>query len=255
MIVKMRGCFSASALKVEKQRSASVPRSGPLRSVVASGGSLNLLSNKPVELPDPGSIAKQAEKEHRDVRLSGLLEPEPAGRRKCRTQILKGVENGRTAFSGPLAARASCRVLPSYESSYEAPDSNSGGARTLRRASSFGGRPQPLPLPVAEDATLSPAIAKREVGSAPADAGRRSRRVRSFALEHEPGSRRGRVAPVGGLPLPPPSLAGKSLPSLSAQEFADLVAARGAFGDSHRVRGSSHGVAVFRLPGNAAQVL
>jgi hypothetical protein len=247
----MRGCFSASALKVEKQRSSSVPRSGPLRSVVASGGSLNLLSNKPVELPDPRSIAKQAEKEHRDVAAGRLLEPD----RKSRTQILKGVEKGRTAFSGPISARASSRVLPNYESSYEAPNSNSGGARTLRRTSSFGGRPQPLPLPVAEDATLSPATAKREVGSAPADAGRRSRRVRSFALEHEPGSRRGRVAPVGGLPLPPPSLAGKSHPSLSAQEFADLVAARGAFGDSHRVRDSSHGVAVFRLPGNAAQVL
>lgn len=247
------GCFSAS--KVEKQRAASAPRSGSLKRVIASKDALTLLSNKPVELPDPGKIINlRSENNHhwngaaapaaRSSRFSD--EPTPP-HPKARTEFLK---QGRKAFSGPLLhEKTASRLLPSYESSHER--SSSCGLRTLRRTTSFGGRPQPLPPPALVHA-------KRD------DVGRQ---VRSFTLDDSPGSwtaRRGRVAPVGGVPLPPPSLAGRMLTSVTAFESADLVgdsgAARGAFGDVHRSRvsGNSSGrmdATVFRLPGKVASAL
>ncbi|KAG0564204.1 hypothetical protein KC19_8G091900 [Ceratodon purpureus] len=299
----MMGCFSTSASRVEKQRSSSVPRSGPLRSVIASKDSLTLLANKPVELPDPGSIVsgRRLENEHWNVakaptvmrlsRFGDEVEASLPGSRKSRTQILKVVEEGRTAFSGPIVGgekyddmvgKRGSRLVPNYESSCEAPNSTSCDLRTLRRTTSFGGRPQPLPLPVTEVSQVAAKVnakanvkAKQEVYvplPAPEDAGRRSRRIRSFTLEDASGlrnARRGRVAPVGGLPLPPPSLTGKLLPSLTAQEFADLVAAtddfagaatpRGTFRDAHRTRvkdfsSESHARTVFRLRESAAHV-
>lgn len=243
---KMMGCFSTS--KVEKQRSWSAPRSGPLRSVIASKDSLGLLSNKPVELPDPRSIVsgRNLENEHGNGVESAAVRRLSRFDDEAGTQVVKRAEGGRKAFSGPLVGSAAHNEAmgarppgsrlqrPNYESSYEAPRLKSAGARALRRTTSFGGRPQPLPLPVTDETletletvaalgtlgTLAPAITKLEVRSPrrpPLDGTtRRSREVRSFKLEEGspgPWKKGGRVTPVAGLPLPPPSLASKLVPT------------------------------------------
>ena len=242
---KMMGCFSTS--KVEKQRSWSAPRSGPLRSVIASKDSLGLLSNKPVELPDPRSIVSGRNLENENgVESAAVRRLSRFGDEACGTQVVKRAEGGRKAFSGPLVSSAAHNEAmgarppgsrlqrPNYESSYEAPRLKSAGARALRRTTSFGGRPQPLPLPVTDEAletletvgalgtlgTLAPATTKPEVRSPrrpPLDGTtRRPREVRSFKLEEGSlGSwkKGGRVTPVAGLPLPPPSLGSKLVPT------------------------------------------
>jgi hypothetical protein len=223
------GCFSAP--KCEERRS---PRYTTGQRV-ASRDSFKLLANKPVELPDPRTIE--------------------GGR-------------GRSAFSGPLVGRnGEVEARTNY---FSADDGKRAGWRSLRRATSFGGRPQPLPLPAGEEA---PARARGIALPAPEDAVTRSSRARTFKLEDGPAgswsSRRGRVAPVGGLPLPPPKL----LPNLDAFEFREIQLATDDFAERLCLERSSLGAvfsarlkdatdsfdseidtAVLRLPENATQV-
>lgn len=228
------GCFSAS--KCEERRS---PRYTTGQRV-ASRDSFKLLANKPVELPDPRTIE--------------------GGRGEVRA---------RSAFSGPLVGRnGEVEARTNY---FSADDGKRAGWRSLRRATSFGGRPQPLPLPVpaGEEA---PARARGVALPAPEDAVTRSSRARTFKLEDGPAgswsSRRGRVAPVGGLPLPPPKL----LPNLDAFEFREIQLATDDFAERRCLERSSLGAvfsarlkdatdsfdseidtAVLRLPENATQ--
>jgi hypothetical protein len=80
-----------------------------------------------------------------------------------------------------------------------------------------------LPLPAPENATTS----------APTTS--------SFKLE---APRRGRAVAVGGLPLPPPSVASKLMPSLPAFEYRDLMVATDDFAESSCLERSTFG-AVF----------
>ncbi|KAG0601661.1 hypothetical protein M758_11G129800 [Ceratodon purpureus] len=222
------GCFSTP--KCEERGTGSLPRYG--RGLGREA--FSLLSNKPVELPDPRSLE--------------------AGRKVVVEGVRKG---GRSAFSGPLVrgnveVEARGAATANY---FSADDGKKVGLRSLRRATSFGGRPQPLPLPAGEE--TPPRRAKTLYLPAPEGDGRGvalpapeeamtrgagmtlfapSRGMRSFKLEDGAAgswsSRRGRVAPVGGLPLPPPSVASKLLPSVAAFEFREIQLATEDFAES-----------------------
>lgn len=228
------GCFA-------KHRSSSVPRSstsGHCRTRVASRDTLSLLSNKPVQLPDPDQLLR--------------------GRHELGAPKTRFVKRG--SFSGPLINGQS-----QYEVTPVNSDVEGSGLRTLRRATSFGGRPQPLPRPIVEG--ISNVSDHKQV------------QVYHLPLAVKVDASAGRVTPVtGGLPLPPPSLATRLLqPSLAAIEYRHLVLAtdnfatsncvsKSAFGDLFRawIEDSGRGaatprakveVAVFRLPENIQQVL
>lgn len=238
------GCFSTP-----KREERTVPRYST-RPVGARDSNFSLLSNKPVELPDPRTLLG-----------------EPADQRR------------RTAFSGPLVynnvamADSSRAATTNYFSSDDG-KRHSSGMRMLRRASSFGGRPQPLPRPVDEGKQQEE---KQRVLylplPAPEDASTSAPTTSSFKVE---APRRGRAVAVGGLPLPPPSVASKLMPSLPAFEFRELMVAtddfaesscleRGTFGSvfSARLKDPSSestdlddkmDATVLRLPENSSQV-
>lgn len=285
------GCFSTP--KCEEPTSG-VPRYSTLRgtTVVASRDSnFSLLSNKPVELPDPRTLLEGTKRNRALKPVATNDEPVASvcGHGNCSEQ-LNHRAGRRTAFSGPLvynnvAMADSSRASANYFSSDDGKRSYTG-LRTLRRASSFGGRPQPLPLPADEK---TPAREGKQMClplPAPEDAPTHSgtatsRTTSSFKLDVDAAatagsriSRRGRVAPVGGLPLPPPSVASKLMPSLPAFEFRDLMLATDDFADSSclekgdfgavfsaRLKDPSESIpdakidaTVLRLPENPAQV-
>lgn len=277
------GCFAASNSKAEKQCAS---RAAPARlgKAVAKRDSHSLLSNKPVLLPDPDQLLGRAceNDEHWTTKAPVVT----------RIRVEKPFVT-RVAFSGPLVHSVTddeaidvfqTRSQPGLQLSNEficCSDVEGGNRnrRTLRRAASFGGRPQPLPLPVA-DAPPIPISKQRRVYNLPLpareDVSTRSQAptTRIFKLEARQGARVTGV--TGGLPLPPPSLATKVLqPSLAAFEFRQLVVAtddfaparcvvKSAAGDVFRARvEDSSGaapfrarvdVAVLRLPENSQQV-
>lgn len=312
----MMGCFPTS--KSEKQRSSTVHTRISTNTVVASKDSLSLLSNKPVLLPDPDhlfgrqSFASESagrtkargrfyQEEELMLAASGLSNSTSSTDHiippSSKIRIHNRAAKPRTSFSAPLVSSATHNEGLSrlqQELPYElvvASDVEGGktkALRTLRRAASFGGRPQPLPLPVAEDDVLPKTKSKLQPMynlqplPSPKDAyytsavpttshfATRSRTRSTCELEAA-----GRVKPEGGLPLPPPSLATNLLPSLAAFEFRQLALAtddfaaaccvsKSASGDVFRARvedlsgaKSPHAkleVAVLRLPENTQQV-
>lgn len=257
------GCFSTP--KCEERTTSGVPRYSTRIVAAREASNFSLLSNKPVELPDPRTLLER----------NGALKPVEESGNEHRA-------GRRTAFSGPLVYNNVAMADSSRAGTTNYFSSDDGkrpvtGFRALRRASSFGGRPQPLPLPADAKTPVSPEGKQQQILylplPAPEDA-TTSTTTSSFKLE---APRRGpRVAPVGGLPLPPPSVASKLMPSLPAFEFRDLMLAtddfaasscleRGAFGAvfSARLKDPSSDnntydakidATVLRLPENPAQV-
>lgn len=271
--IGLMGCFS-----IPQVHEAHETLGSPLSSI-SSTDSSSLFSNKPLVLPPVPKCLNL----HSHI-PSGTLGCEAkassgtgnTGSTQCRSHgakvLSESLSFGRSRniqvsanFSGPLTRSTSYDATvdsPSFSGPLK-PPSNSiyyNGDRmqirtlsrkeaTLRRATSFGGRPQPLPLPVAEEiiipknvpmslplpspddlpsAAFSPSP---DLRSRPATSAFVSTSRRAPPETIGPWSNwRGRVAPVqGGLPLPPPSVATKLLPGLEAYEFADLACATREF--------------------------
>lgn len=142
------------------------------------------------------------------------------------------------SFSGPLGPSGSLNSISCDGGSTR--NFNMKRSASCRRASSFGGRPQPLPVPQATGPPLGfpvPQPQESRAGSVSSSESRSFSGTSSFVSTSMPNSfssqdgigswsiRRGKVTPVGGLPLPPPSVATKLCPSLEAYEFSELARA------------------------------
>lgn len=289
--IGLMGCFSIPQVHETRE-----PLGSPLSSI-SSTDSSSLFSNKPLELPaipkcvdllthiPSGTLGG-------DVKASSGTGN--AGPTQCRSHEAKALSESLSLrrsknikvsenFSGPLTRSTSYGTTghsPSFSGPLKPPSNSiyyNGDQRkiralskkeaTLRRATSFGGRPQPLPLPVAEEVIIpknvpvslplpspddlpsaasspSPELRSRSATSAFVS----TSRLASPETIGSWSSWRGRVTPVqGALPLPPPSVATKLLPGLEAYEFADLACAtrefaseccleKGEFGAVYRAR-------------------
>lgn len=270
------GCFSTP--KCEERRSPSLPRysTGQRSSAVLWRDSFSLLSNKPVELPDPRTL-EGAKNGHKHV--IGIVTRRGALENEDRAQpVNRGA--GRSAYSGPLVGHnVQVESRASTMNYFSCDDGKKPGLRSLRRAMSFGGRPQPLPLPAGE---VMPPMVKQLYLPAPEDARGMAlpapedamtrpmaglfaptRRTRSFQLDDGPAR----------LPLPPPLVATRLLPNLAKFEFHDVMLATEDFAERFRLDRTPFGAvysarlkdatdnyesdmdtAVLRRPDNAAQV-
>lgn len=270
--IGLKGCFS-----VPQVHEAREPLGSPLSSI-SSTDSSSLFSNKPLELPaipkcvkplthiPPGTLGGDAKAS------SGTGN---TGSPQCRSHGAKPLSesssftrssniNVSANFSGPLMRSTSYDTTvhsPSFSGPLKPPSTSiyyscdqrkmralSKKEATLRRATSFGGRPQPLPLPVAEviipksvpvSLPLPSPDDLRSAASSPTPDLRSRSATSAFVSTSRLAppetigswsSWRGRVTPVqGALPLPPPSVATKLLPGLEAYEFADLACATREF--------------------------
>ena len=249
------GCFSTP--KCEERRDA--PQHSTGQRGLRDSRDL-LLSNKPVELPDPRTLE--------GGRINGQVKPvAEVGAPRPRT-------GGRSAFSGPLVGAHAVEVesRAATLNYFSADDGRKPGLRPLRRATSFGGQPQPLPLPAVEN---TPPRARTMYLPAPEDAVTRpsTSQVRSFKLEDGAAgawsSRRERERGRGALPLPSPSIATRLLPGLAAFEFREIQLATDDFAENYLLERTplvynaslkdpidnwDVDMAVLRFPENAAQV-